>query len=83
MNDDELVEEIVEAVGSGAARSRSEIAATLGFSGGRASRLIGLAVRSKRLRAVGRDRFQSPVYEVVSTPSAVIHEVAGLAGACA
>ncbi|QDT55697.1 hypothetical protein Pan44_37430 [Caulifigura coniformis] len=80
MADQTLVDEVVEAVRSGTASSRSEIAAALGFSTGRATTLIGHAIRTRRLRLAGRDRFQSPTYEVVQgQPSAVCHE---LAGAC-
>ncbi|QDT54790.1 hypothetical protein Pan44_28280 [Caulifigura coniformis] len=80
MNEEAMVSEVVEAVKSGAATSRAEIAAGLGFSGPTASRLIGLAIRSKRLKLAGRDRFNSPTYEVVQgQPSAACHE---LAGAC-
>ncbi|QDT56704.1 hypothetical protein Pan44_47610 [Caulifigura coniformis] len=79
-----MVAEIVEAVSSGAATSRAEIASGLGFSGPTAARLIGLAIRSKRLKLVSRDRFNSPTYAAVQgQPSAVVHEVADVTGAVA
>ena len=76
MNDQALVDEIVEAVRSGTATSRSEIAAVTGFSAGRTATLIGLAIRAKQLRLVGRDNRGSPRYAVVADqPSAVVAEV--------
>jgi len=81
MADQGLIDEVVEAVRSGVATSRSEIAAALGFSTGRASTLIGQAIRARRIRLVGRDFRGSPTY-CVQQPSAAIHEVVELAGVC-
>lgn len=83
MADQGLVDEVVEAVRSGMATSRSEIAAALGFSAGRASTLIGHAIRAKQLRLAGRCSKNSPRYEIVQgQPSAVLHKVTELAGVC-
>lgn len=74
--DESLLDTVVEAVRQGF-KSRAEVAAACGLTVPKAGRVLGYGIQSQRLRLAGRDRWNSPTYEVSGQPSAVIHEVAG------